>query len=398
LRFVKVVAGLAFYKNKSPLNCNIFINEISKKENKMKRIFIILIIIAFAVSMMLVGIGCKEEAAEDITEEAMEEEAVEEEAVEEEAVEEEAVEEEGAEENIFSDITIKYFAGGSPGETFSESLHSGAMDAAEQLGVNVDFIFSEWTNDMMIQQLREAIAANPDGIAMMGHPGPDAIMSLAEQAYNDEILMTYHNVDVPDVREKFGGGYVGAQLWTWGENTGKKAVEMFDIGEGDRVVLYGVWDMPGRLDLEEAAAQYFESVGATVDRITITGDQKMSSELFLPTFIADLEANPDTKAILLGVMTHCENSPAYLEAAGKAPGEIPVIVFNNSPKMMDGFASGYIQLSGEQQPYMQGYLPIISLAYKAAYGFDYISHDTGGGFITKDNYEEVGKWVQAGVR
>ena len=362
----------------------------------MKKVFLWSLVVVMVISMVVAFslYGCKaEEAVAPAEEEAAVAPAEEEAAAETEATE--VVAEEG---NVFSNIHLMYFSGGQAGETFSEYLHKGAMDAAAQIGVNVDFIFSNWTPDTFIQQLREAIAARPDGIAMMGHAGDDAILSLAEQAYNDGIAMTYHNVDVPIVREKFGGGYVGANLKTWGENTGKKAVQMFDIKSGDRVVIYGVFDQVGRRDLEEAAALVFESVGAKVDRITITAEQMVSSELLMPQFIADLEANPDTKAILIGVMTHCENAPAYLEAAGKKPGEIPVIVFNNSPKIMEGFASGYIQLSGEQQPYLQGYIPILSLAYHIVYGFDYFTVDTGGGFITKDNYTEVAKYVQGGYR
>ena len=34
----------------------------------------------------------------------------------------------------------------------------------------------------MVQQLREAVAVKPAGIAMMGHPGDASIMPLAEQA------------------------------------------------------------------------------------------------------------------------------------------------------------------------------------------------------------------------
>ncbi len=49
---------------------------------------------------------------------------------------------------------------------------------------------------------------------MMGHPGEEAIMPLAEAANEDGILMMYQNVDVPAVRAKFGGGYVGANLAT----------------------------------------------------------------------------------------------------------------------------------------------------------------------------------------
>ena len=38
-------------------------------------------------------------------------------------------------------------------------------------GAQVDYVFSGWDAEKMVQQLREAVAAKPDGIAMMGHPG-----------------------------------------------------------------------------------------------------------------------------------------------------------------------------------------------------------------------------------
>lgn len=361
----------------------------------MKKYLILLLIIVFSASMVVTAFGCQTATTEvDTTTANAEVTETETEA----SVNETETEVVAGEENPFEDIKLVYFSGGQAGETFSEYLHKGAMDAAAQLGVKVDFIFSNWTPDTFIQQLREAIAAKPDGIAMMGHAGDDAILPLAEQAYNDGIAMSYHNVDVPIVREQFGGGYVGANLKTWGENTGKKAVQMFDIGPGDSVAVYGVFDQIGRRDLEEASALVFEEAGAKVRRITVTSEQMTSSELLMPQFIADLEANPDTKAVMVGVMTHTENMPMYLEAAGKKPGEIKAIGFNNSPKVMEGFASGYIQLSGEQQPYLQGYIPILSLAYHCIYGFDYFSVDTGGGFITEDNYEEVAQYVQEGIR
>src|SRR5437879_1436523 len=65
---------------------------------------------------------------------------------------------------------------------------------------------------MLTDQLRQAIAAQPDGIAMMGHPGDDALLPLAQQARDAGILMEYQNVDLPKVRQSFGGGYIGADL------------------------------------------------------------------------------------------------------------------------------------------------------------------------------------------
>ena len=78
----------------------------------------------------------------------------------------------------------------------------------------------------MVQQLREAVAVKPDGIAMMGHPGDAAIMPLAEQASKAGIKMMYQNVPVPKVVAKFGGGYVGAQQAAQGHALGDEAVRL----------------------------------------------------------------------------------------------------------------------------------------------------------------------------
>ena len=80
----------------------------------------------------------------------------------------------------------------------------------------------------MIQQLREAISAGVDGIAMMGHLGKEAIMPLVQAANEDVILMMYQNVDLPAIRATFGGGYVGANLATQGYMLSQEAIRRFD--------------------------------------------------------------------------------------------------------------------------------------------------------------------------
>jgi simple sugar transport system substrate-binding protein len=111
-----------------------------------------------------------------------------------------------------SGVTIRFFAGGDEGDTFASIVLRGAKAAEADLGPKVDYVFSGWNTEKMTNQLREAIAAKPDGIAFMGHAGDDAVMPLAEQASTAGIMMMYQNVDVPLVRAKYGGGYVGAQL------------------------------------------------------------------------------------------------------------------------------------------------------------------------------------------
>ena len=90
-----------------------------------------------------------------------------------------------------SDVKIRFFAGGAEGDAFASIVYNGAVQAAKDTGAQVDYVFSGWSSEKMIQQLREAIGASPNGIAMMGHPGNAAIMPLAEEASNAGIKMMY---------------------------------------------------------------------------------------------------------------------------------------------------------------------------------------------------------------
>ena len=94
----------------------------------------------------------------------------------------------------------------------------------------------------MVQQLREAVAAKPDGIAMMGHPGDASIMPLAEQASKAGIKMMYQNVPVPEVVAAFGGGYVGAQQGPQGHALGDEAFKDAGLKAGDTAIVLGAFD------------------------------------------------------------------------------------------------------------------------------------------------------------
>src|SRR5258708_31854142 len=105
-----------------------------------------------------------------------------------------------------SNVTIRFFNGGDAGDAFASIVYKGAQAAQADLGPKVDFVFSGWQTDKMVSQLRDAVAAKPDGIAMMGHPGDDAIMPLPQDAATAGILMMYPTVDVPTVRANAGAG------------------------------------------------------------------------------------------------------------------------------------------------------------------------------------------------
>ena len=140
-------------------------------------------------------------------------------------------------DNWCKDVHIRFFVGGAEGDGFGTIVYNGAKQAQNDTGAQVDFIFSGWSSEKMVQQLREAVASAPDGIAMMGHPGPDSIEPLAAEAAKAGILMMYQNVDVPTVRAKFGGGYVGANLEPQGRALGAEAVRLFKLEKGDKAIM-----------------------------------------------------------------------------------------------------------------------------------------------------------------
>ena len=295
-------------------------------------------------------------------------------------------------------MTIRYFVGGDPGDAFASIVYKGAQAAEADLGPTVEYVFSGWTTEKMVDQLREAIAAKPDGIAFMGHPGDDAVMPLAKQAYEAGILMMYQNVDVPKVRAQYGGGYIGAILDPQGRALGAEAVRQFGLKAGDRALVIGPWGQPGHYIREEGTALALEEAGLIVDRMNVVEGMATDPSLLIAPLSAAFLKNPDTKAIVYPGGQVLGAAQIYMEAIGKGPGEVYNIGFDTSPAVMDAFEKGYAHLTSDQQPFMQGYLPILSLCLSKVYGFGPLFVDTGAGFVDQSNYQNVSEWAIKGYR
>lgn len=297
-----------------------------------------------------------------------------------------------------SGVRIRFFAGGNEGDAFASIVFNGAKQAETDLGISVDYVFSGWDVSKMTDQLRQAIAAQPDGIAMMGHPGDDALMPLAQQAHDAGILMMYQNVDLPTVRAAFGGGYIGADLTPQGMALGNQAIKQFNLQAGDKAIVFGAWGQPGRFFREEGTAKAFEQAGLVVDRIVAPPEAASDPNLLTPLVTAAFLRNPDSKLICYSGGQNLSAAPSYMGALGKAPGEIVNIGYDLSPAIIDAFTGGWVQLTSDQQPFLQGYLPILSLALSKKYAMTPLSYDTGAGFVTPSNYQPVADLARAGIR
>ena len=288
-----------------------------------------------------------------------------------------------------SGVKIRFFVGGNEGDGFGTIVLNGAKQAQADTGADVDYVFSGWQGEKMVQQLREAVAARPDGIAMMGHPGTAAILPLAEEAAKAGILMQYQNVDVPEARAKFGGGYVGANLEPQGHALGAEAVRLFKLGKGDKAIVVANWTQEERVIRELATANALEEAGVEVIKLASTTEMAGDPNLAIPLITAGLVANPDVKLIAYPGGATLGNASVYMESVGKKPGEIINIGFDTSPQIVEQFAKGWVQLTSDQQPFLQGSLPILSLCQQKILGVSPLNVDNGAGFITPENSATV---------
>jgi len=294
--------------------------------------------------------------------------------------------------------TIRFFVGGAEGDAFGTIVYNGAKQAEHDTGATVEYVFSGWASERMVQQLREAVAAAPDGIAMMGHPGDASIMPLAEEASKAGVRMMYQNVPVPTVVAAFGGGYVGAQQEPQGRALGAEAVRAGGLASGDTVIMLGPFNNENRGARERGTVAAMEEAGINVVQIDSPPEWAADPNLAIPVITAAILNNPDVKAIgypggqLLG------NVPVFMQAAGKAAGDIFNFGFDTSPQIVEAFKGGWVQLTADQQPFLQGYLPVVSLCQQAVYGLAPINVDTGAGFVTPDNYEIVAELATEALR
>jgi simple sugar transport system substrate-binding protein len=297
-----------------------------------------------------------------------------------------------------SGVTLRFFAGGDEGDAFASIVLRGAKAAEADLGPKVEYVFSGWQTEKMVGQLREAIAAKPDGIAFMGHAGDDAIIALAADADKAGIKMMYQNVDVPEVRAKYSGGYVGAQLTPQGYALGMESIRQLGLKAGDHALVLGAWGDPGRFFREEGTAQAFEDNGMIVTRLKAPPDWSSDPNLGTGEISAAVLKDPDLKVIVFPGGQLLGAVPQYFNAMNKKPGEIYAVGYDTSPQVIDAFKKGYVQLTSDQQPYLQGYAPILSLCMTLKYGMAPMNLDTGAGFVDVSNYEQVADMANQGIR
>ncbi len=299
------------------------------------------------------------------------------------------------------DVKIVFFPGGPEGGVFAVNVYNGAVQAQSDLGAQVSYVWSDWNVQTMLQQFSEAAATKPDGIAVMGHPGDPAFDPLIEDAESKGIIVTSQNTELPEMQAKYAGdgfGYVGAKNYPAGYALGQKAVSYFNLQAGDHAMVWGLLAQPTRGLRTKGVIDALEEAGLIVEELEIDDAVNADPPSGAPTFAAYVSSHPDVKLIVLDHGGLTASAQTYMEAAGKKPGEVLIAGFDISPATAAAIESGYTGLVIDQQPWLQGYLPILNICLTKVYGFSGLDINTGAGFVTKDNIAVIKPLAEKNIR
>src|SRR5579859_1023731 len=292
--------------------------------------------------------------------------------------------------------------GGDKGAPSVLARTNGAEAAAKALGIELHEQYASWDAKNMIDQFNQAIAAAPDCIEIMGHPGEDAMSPLVDKAEAAKIVVTSGNNPLPNIEAKYksaGFGYAGADLYNGGYLTGQAMVAA-GLKAGDKALVWDIWHQEGRSRSSQGVFDALEKTlgKGNVDKLDVTADVDSDVTKGIPILTAYLQAHPDLKAIGTQHGNITAILPKILKQSGKKPGDVIVGGIDLGPDTVQGIKDGFIAASFDQVLYLQGFYPVQQCWLTKTYLIPGLHSDTGVGEVTPQNVAQIAPLIDQGYR
>jgi simple sugar transport system substrate-binding protein len=301
-----------------------------------------------------------------------------------------------------SGVNIAAFPGGPQGGVFANNVYNGFRQAELDLGPTVTYYFSNWDPNLMLQQIQQAVATGVDGIATYGFAGEPATGPIVDQAFASGIIFTTLNTSLPESQAEYapqGFGYVGAPNYAAGHALASEAVKRSGVVAGDSVFVWGLQGQGGdRGQRTVGVIDAFTEAGLNVIYQEIDAATNADPNAGTATFVGVMGANPDIKIVVTDHGGLTSNVGVYAQAAGLAAGQVFFAGFDMSPNTAQAIQEGFQSLVIDQQPFLQGYLPILNICLTEKYGFSGLDINTAGAFVDASNVEAVAPLAAVEIR
>ena len=257
----------------------------------------------------------------------------------------------------------------------------GAADACALLGCSYQWTGSA-TNDVseMVNAINLAVTSKADGIATT-IIDPTAFNDPIAAALKAGIPVVSYNSDAPASSNNARYAYIGQQLFDSGVAMGNKVLQ--SVTSGDVV---GFIATPGSLNIQpridglKSVLSAAPSINFTEIPTGATADVEQSA----------IDAYYQGHQSVVGMYAVDGGSTEGLAQVSKKyslPGKVHCGGFDLEPTTLTGIQNGYLDFTIDQQPYLQGFVPVQQLfLYKLSGTLMFPSDtDTGLLFVTKSN-------------
>jgi simple sugar transport system substrate-binding protein len=266
------------------------------------------------------------------------------------------------------------------------TIKNAIQVAGDQMGVEVEYR-NPPTGDLadMARIVEQASATNPDGI-IVTIADFDVLSGPIGSAVDKGIpVITINSGSLEQSRELGALMHVGQPEYDAGNGAGLKAKA---AGAESFLCVNHYITNPASV---ERCQGFADALGVDLGKQMIDSGQDPSE--IQNKVQAYLSANEGTGAILMLGPTSAHPTLRALEEMGLT-GEMFFATFDLSEEIAAGIKSGAIEFAIDQQPYLQGYLPVVILTNLTRYGVVLgNSINSGPGFVTKDNIALVEKYA-----
>ena len=300
-------------------------------------------------------------------------------------------------------LRIIYTTHANSGNAFWLTVKRGMDDACAIIGADCQMLFINASGDVagQVANIQAAIAQQPDMIitSIVDNTAFDAVI---QEAVDAGIAVISSNVDdLEGAQGNARAAFVGQSFLTAGQALGHAVAEDFPE-TGPIRVLVGVnapadnWSRT-RADGIILAMKEWKTAhpdrDITWNEIDAGLDYGTSGDRFGNYFTSEpnLTAYFDTGFWDVGVV-------AVLKDRGIAPGQVLLGGFDLVPDVMEQMKAGYIQYHIDQQPYLQGWAPVMQAGPIRDYKMAAYDVDTGSAVITPDQVPAIEELSKAGYR
>jgi simple sugar transport system substrate-binding protein len=267
-------------------------------------------------------------------------------------------------------------------EDFFLPVKKGMQDAAKLLDVQCTFTGTHGVDvDAQAQMVKQAVSDGYDGIALnIIHT--EAFDEVVREAMAEGVPVVAFNVDdqeTPNARLSA----VNQRVYDAGKTLAENALRFVAPGSHVLMTLHdeGVSSLDDRLRGEQDVLKPKDITWTVV----VTGRHPQPAS----RVVADaLRKDPRIKTVLCTGQADTEGAGLAIERHFAGRG-YTAAGFDLSPNILRLIQAGHIRFTIDQQPYTQGFYPVVQLALYCRYGLKPSSMDAGAGIIDRSNVDRV---------